>query len=285
MARKAKNVALDRAQEKAKKQKRLAIILCSVLALVLVYEVPKTMKLMSATATAPVVETSASTPPAPNPIAPTSAPSSGPFASPPPAAAQSSALAQSIVASVQVQPDPGQLTEFARFASKDPFLQSVQKSGAAAASAGSSSKSSTAQPKTTTTGAPKAPPAPSPTSAVISINGELTSVIVGTDFPLAGVVFQQAGNAPLFHLVSLTQKSAKVAIAGGSYANGTPALTLTVGTPVTLQNTADGTRYTLLLEPQGTQVPTSTTPTGTTPTATTPATTTPSVVPSSGSGG
>jgi hypothetical protein len=50
-----------------------------------------------------------------------------------------------------------------------------------------------------------------------------------------------------------------------------------VGTPVTLQNTADGTRYTLLLEPQGTQVPTATTATSTTP-----ATTTPSVVPSSG---
>ena len=106
---------------------------------------------------------------------------------------------------------------------------------------------------------PKTPPAPPPTTAVISINGELTSVTVGTDFPLAGVVFQQAGNSALFHLVSLTQKSAKVAIAGGSYANGAPALTLTVGTPLTLQNTASGTRYTLLLEPQGTQVPVSTT--------------------------
>jgi hypothetical protein len=282
MARKVKNAALDRAQEKARKQKRLAIVLCSVLALVLVYEVPKTMKLMSPGAKAPVVEASASTPAAPNPAAPTSASPSSPSASFPPSAAPSAAPVQSLVASVQVQPDPGQLTEFALFASKDPFLQSVQKSGAAAAPAGSSSKSS-AQPKTKT-GAPKAPPAPPPSSAVISINGELTSVAVGTDFPLAGVVFQQAGNAPLFHLVSLTQTSAKVTIAGGSYANGAPALTLTVGTPVTLQNTADGTRYTLLLEPQGTQVPTSTTPTGTTPTGTTPTVTTPppSVVPSSG---
>jgi len=277
MARKTKNVALDRAQEKAKKQKKLAIILCSVLALVLVYEVPKTLKLMSPTATAPVVETSAATPPAPNPAAPTSATSGGP--SLPPVAAQSTAPAQSLVASVQVQPDPGQLTEFANFASKDPFLDSVQKTGVAAAPTGPSSKTSTTQPKTKTT-VPKTPPAPPPTTAVISINGELTSVTVGTDFPLAGVVFQQAGNSALFHLVSLTQKSAKVAIAGGSYANGSPALTLTVGTPLTLQNTASGTRYTLLLEPQGTQVPTSTTPTGTTPTVTPPAPT--SVVPSSG---
>lgn len=278
MARKLKNVALDRAQEKAKKQKRLAIILCSILALVLVYEVPKTMKLMNTTAKAPVVETSATAPPAPNPAAPASA-SAGPSTSLPPVAAQSTAPTQSLVASVQVQPAPGQLTEFANFASKDPFLDSVQKAGAAAAPTGPASKSSTSQPKTKTT-VPKMPPVPPPTTAVISINGELTSVPVGTDFPLAGVVFQQAGNSALFHLVSLTQRSAKVAIAGGSYANGAPALTLTVGTPLTLQNTASGTRYTLLLEPQGTQVPTSTTPTGTTPTATPPAPA--SVVPSSG---
>jgi len=73
-----------------------------------------------------------------------------------------------------------------------------------------------------------------------------------------------------------------VTIAGGSYADGASALTLTVGQPVTLQNTADGTRYTLLLEPQGTPVPSP--PTSTTPGSTTPTTTTPSVVPS-GSGG
>jgi hypothetical protein len=271
MARKAKNVALDRAQEKAKKQKKLAIILCSVLALVLVYEVPKTMKLMSSGAKAPVVEAGASTPAAPNPTVTSSTPAAGPSGSLPPTAAASTP-AQSIVASVQVQPDPGQLTEFAHFASKDPFLQSVQKSGAAAATGPSTSKSAT--PPKTKVAAPKTPPAPPPTTAVISINGELVSVTVDSDFPTAGTVFSQTG-APLFHLVSLTQKSAKVAIAGGSYADGAPAITLTVGKPVTLQNTADGTRYTLLLEPQGTLVPTSTTPTGTTPAAT-------SVVPSSG---
>ena len=273
MARKAKNVALDRAQEKAKKQKKLAIILCSVLALVLVYEVPKTMKLMNSGAKAPVVEASASTPAAPNPTVTTSTPSSGLPGSLPPAGAPTPAPTQSLVASVQVQPDPGQLTEFAHFASKDPFLQSVQKSGAAAAASGSPSSKPAAPPKTKAV-APKTPPAPPPTTAVISINGELVSVTVDTDFPTSGTVFSQAG-APLFHLVSLTQKTAKVAIAGGSYADGAAAITLTVGTPLTLQNTADGTRYTLLLEPQGTQVPTSTTPTSTTPA---PA----SVVPSSG---
>ncbi len=273
-----KNVHLDRAQTKAKKQKRLAIILCAVLGLILVYEVPHTMKLMHPAAKAPVVETSASAPAAPNPVSTTQSPANGPpTASPAPAPSRP---AQSIVAFVQPQADPGQLTEFANFASKDPFIESVQKTAGSSAASSTTKSSGGSSTKTGTGRAPKAPPAPPPSAAVISVNGELMSVQVGSDFPTAGVVFSQVG-APLFHLLSLTQKTAKVTIAGGSYANGAPALTLTVGQPVTLQNTADGTRYTLLLEPQGTQVPASTTPGSTTPAATTPTTTTPSVVPSS----
>lgn len=269
MARKVKNVALDRAQAKAKKQKRLAIILCGVLGLILVYEVPHTMALMSPQAKAPVVS-AAGTAPAANPQASSSTPL--PAAAQAEAPAPSSSPTQSIVAAVLAKPDAGQLTEFAHFASKDPFNQSVQKTSGAAPV----SPSSSASPKAPSTakqpaGGPKTPPAPPPTTAVISVNGALTNVTTGTDFPLSGTVFDQAGSA-LFHLISLTQKSAKVAIAGGSYADGAPALTLTVGKPVTLQNTADGTRYTLILEPQGTQVPTTTT-SGTSTTAT------PSVVP------
>ncbi len=284
MARKVKNAALDRAQEKARKQKRLAIILCSVLALVLVYEVPKTMKLMSsggegARGRGFGVDAGRAEP---------GRPDVG-FAFEPVrvvpslrgAVGRPGAVARRLRAG-SARPGPADRVRAIR--EQGPVPPVRPEVGRCAAGQARPKKSSTSQPKTKTGGPPKTPPAPLPTTAVISINGELSSVTVGTDFPLAGVVFQQAGNSPLFHLVSLTQTSAKVAIAGGSYANGAPALSLTVGTPVTLQNTADGTRYTLLLEPQGTQVPTSTTPTGTTPTGTTPTVTTPppSVVPSSG---
>jgi hypothetical protein len=277
MARKVKNVALDRAQEKAKKQKKIAIVLSAVLGLILVYEVPHTMKLMHPSAKAPIVNSSASAAPAANPVATTPAPTGGP---PPPSAQTQTPVSQtqSILTFVQPTADPGQLTEFARFASKDPFAQSVQKLSGSTPSSTKTPKTPKA-PKAPT--APPAPPTPPPSSAVISVNGELINVTVGTDFPTAGTVFSQTG-APLFHLLSLTKKTAKVTIAGGSYASGAQALTLTVGQPVTLQNTADGSRYTLLLEPQGTQVPTSTTPGSTTPTTTT---TTPSVVPSSSSSG
>jgi hypothetical protein len=52
--------------------------------------------------------------------------------------------------------------------------------------------------------------------------------------------------------MSLTSKTATITIVGGSYADGAPTLTLKLNKPVTLQNTADGTKYTIVLLPQGT---------------------------------
>jgi hypothetical protein len=262
---------LDRAQEKARKQKRLAAALGVFLVLVLAYEIPHTMKLMNKTAKAPVVNTSASSPAAATPSTPsastpsTPAPSATSPATTVPAAS-SSASTGGLIAAVQVTPDPGQLTEFQRFASKDPFVQSVQKTAGAATAGTTGGKGAAAKPaaKKKSPSVPKAPPAPPPTSAVISLNGELMSVTVGTTF---GTFFQLDG---------LTQKTAKISIVGGSYADGAPALTLTVGTPVTLQNTADGKRYTLILEPPGTQIPTAT--------STSTTSTTPSVVPTTPGG-
>ena len=75
------------------------------------------------------------------------------------------------------------------------------------------------------------------------MNGVSESVTSGGNFPAAN---------PLFQLVSLSASVARVAVVGGSYANGSPTLTLRVNKPVTLANTADGTRYTLTLQPQGT---------------------------------
>jgi len=71
---------------------------------------------------------------------------------------------------------------------------------------------------------------------------------------------------PLFHLISLTAHTAKISIVGGSYANGARTVTLKESKPLTLMNTADGTRYQLILKPLGTEVPgagggTTTTPT------------------------
>jgi hypothetical protein len=78
------------------------------------------------------------------------------------------------------------------------------------------------------------------------VNGVSESVTVGAAFPSA---------TQLFVLRTLTAKIATIGIVGGSYASGAPAITLKVNQPVTLQNTADGTKFTLVLLPQGTVTP------------------------------
>jgi len=102
---------------------------------------------------------------------------------------------------------------------------------------------------------------------VISVNGALHSVAVGNDFPEASST--DPAIQPLFHLVSVTAHSAKISIVGGSYANGAVAVTLHENKPVTLMNTADGTRYKLILKPVGTPVAAPAAPTSTTSTTVT----------------
>jgi len=229
----------DKLKAKSARQKKIAIGGAVLLVVLLVVQVPKTMKLMNNKPKTPIVDATSTTPTTTTPQ--TSA--TGAAASPVPT---TPSTAPTLVSAVAVTPDPGQLRSFERFASKDPFTVQVSTSAAAP-------PSSSSPPPTTTTPVGVTPPEPAPTSAVISLNGVLMSVSVATQFPLSGPIFDRVG--ALFELVSLTKTTAKVTIVGGSYADGAPALTLRVGKAVTLQNTADGTRYTLLLEPQGTQVP------------------------------
>ena len=245
----ARKVKADRAKEKARKQKIILACLGVVLVLLLVIQGPKTLKLLHNTPAAPVVAAATTT----TSTAVTATPAATPTAAAPTGA---------LVSAVQPTVDAGQLREFSHFASKDPFATQVATPAPGSTTPTSTTPTPTPTPTPTL---PPAPPAPSPTSAVISLNGELMSVAVDSDFPTSGVTFSRIGS--LFHLASLTKTTAKVTIVGGSYADGAPALTLTLGKPVTLQNAADGTRYRLVLEPPGTQIPV---PTTSTPTVTTP---------------
>jgi hypothetical protein len=278
MARKSKQ---DVAKAKAAKQKKIAIG-GGVLLLALVgYQAPKVMKMMNQKPKPPIVSAVTTTPGSTS-VAPTdpnslAAPTLGgtPTAAAP--TTGSDVSPSNLVSAVPVAPDPGQLEAFNRLATKDPFAVQVSASGAGASS-GSGSKRSTKPPPVSTTPTPAptpspttpAPAAPAPSSATISLNGELLSVSVGTDFPQSGATFNRVGS--IFHLVSLTASTAKISIVGGSYADGANTITLTMGKPVTLQNTADGTRYVLILEPASAAPSgssgspgTSTTPTTTTP--------------------
>lgn len=290
MARKRKH---DDAKAKAAKQKKLAIGGGVLLVLLLAIQVPRMMKMMNPQPKPPIVNGVPATPstpavvPDPNSLA---APTLGGT----PAAAPAPASASQLVSSVPVSADPGQLESFQKFASKDPF--EVQVTGAASGaqrsgggggdSTSGSAGTGTVSPPTLTvpsdggssSGGPSKPPVSAPTAAVIALNGELLSVPTGTDFPISGAVFERLG-APLFRLVSVGANSAKIAVVGGKYADGSAAITLLVKKPLTLQNTADGTKYTLILQPPDTPVA------GATGTATTTTPGTPVVPPASGSGG
>jgi len=198
----------------------------------------------------------------------------------------SGSLASSTVPQVQ----DNQLTSFSRFASKDPFAQQLSDSSPSSSGGSGSSPSGSGSTPTGSTPSPGASSggsgqAPHPGSAVISVNGTLYTVPTGTDFPQASP--SDSSIVPLFHLVSLTAHSAKISIVGGSYSSGATTVRLTQNKPVTLMNTADGTRYTIELFPPGTPIPAApaaagsgatlapVAPAPTTSTSTTPAPTTP----------
>ena len=259
---------VDSLKAKQKKQKIVLAVLGVVFLGVLGFQGPRTWKQLHP---APPVQSSSSsssssttttTAGTPSLAAPTLGGSQTPSATTTPG----SSLASSSPPAVA----DGQLTSFSLFASKDPFAQQLsEKSGSTGSSGSSSSGGSTAgsgqggKPSGSSGGAS----APTPGTAVISVNGTLYTVAVASDFPEASAT--DASIVPLFHLISLTAHSAKISIVGGSYSSGAPAVTLRENKVVTLMNTADGTRYKLILKPVGTAVPTAPAPTSTTSTTVT----------------
>jgi hypothetical protein len=216
---------------KAKRQKIIAGVLGVVLLGVLAYEVPSLMKSKKPpVSSAPVA--------APAPVAP-----------PAGAPATGAAVAAAVTSSgtlTDTDPAPqagtGQLLSFDRFATKDPF---VQQAGAP------TTLSAPRAPAPTTSPLPPPPPPPAPppaakqaaagtslASARISVNGSAEDVMTKATFP---------ADDPVFVLVSVHRTSAKIGIAGGSIASGSTTVTLKLGKKVTLMNTADGTRYVLVL--------------------------------------
>jgi hypothetical protein len=260
---------VDPMKAKQKKQKILLAVLGVLFLGLVAFQGPKLMKQLHPSSAPPPHAnppgTFATTPGAtPSLAAPSLRGAETPAATPD----ATSALASAQSPAVQ----DGQLASFSRFASKDPFAQqmaikvSAPTSGggtAATGSGGSAGSSSSGSGSGSGT-------APTPGTAVISVNGTLYTVSAGGNFPEASTTDPSV--TPLFHLISLTAHGAKISIVGGSYSNGAPAITLTENKAVTLMNTADGTRYTLVLKPAGTPVASSTTtPTTSTPTVTLPA--------------
>ena len=217
------------AKAKAKRQKIIAGVLGVLLVGVLAYQVPSLMK--------------SKKPPVSSAPAPTGPPAGAPISGVPPVAgAPVSAPVPSTTLSDSdpaAQAGSGQLLSFDRFSGRDPF---VQQAGTASTPSktkwnGSLKPATPANPTPTDSPVLPKPPAAKPASAQISVNGVTEQVLVAATFP--------AGD-PVFQLVSLGRTTAKIGIAGGSLSTG-GTTTLKMGKKVTLMNTADGTRYDLVL--------------------------------------
>ncbi|HUQ23218.1 MAG TPA: hypothetical protein VM049_09425 [Gaiellaceae bacterium] len=279
---------VDPMKAKAAKQKKIAIGGGIVLVLLLAVQGPKTLKMLkgpqpaaqaAATTpapTTPVATTPGTTTPATTtPGTPTPAPASGapvPGAPEPAGAADLASVPDSDQAPIV---DAGQLATFERFSSKDPFAQQAKPVTAPAAakpkptgtasdpaadpaaepSADPGKTSTPAKPTGTatgggfTTGGSTASPPKLATATSIAVNGVAGDVTLDTPFPAA---------EPTFVLVSIAEngKSVEIGIAGGEYASGGKTLKLILGQKLTLQNTADGSRYELaLLSIQGFPLP------------------------------
>jgi hypothetical protein len=258
----------DLLKAKQKRQKIIAAVGGVILLALLAVQVPKVMKHGQQSAS----PTSAAPATTPTPAAATT--TETPVAS----TSQTAVSAGSSLATAPVKAADGKLTSFSRFASTDPFQQQIEDTAASDAEQAANAASSSAESGSaggarsaggSTSGAggggasapsggsgsssPSSSGSGTSTKAVISVNGTLMSVATGAEFPQPSA--SDPGATPIFRLVSQTATSAKIAIVGGSYSTGATTITLRLNKPVTLMNTADGTRYNLVLEPRGTTVP------------------------------
>jgi hypothetical protein len=213
---------------KAKRQKIVLAVLGVVLVGVLAWQIPGMLAIMNKKPAAPAATTAAPVAPAPG-VPPVGTPVS---------AVPSGTLVDSDPAA---QAAGGQLVSFDRFASKDPFQQQLGERKAPSAAPAPGAKTGAPAPGSGSGSAPAPPPparASIPISARISVNGVAEQVDVGGTFP---------AEDPVFVLVSVTKTTARVGIAGGSLDTGSRTVTLRRGKKLTLQNTADGAQYELVL--------------------------------------
>jgi hypothetical protein len=244
----------DPAAAKAKKQKMILIVGGVLLLGLGAIQGPKLLKSgSSAPAAAPAAATSttAATTPVATPSLPattgSAATGSGPSA---------------VLAGVTLRAGGGskasesQLVSFSLFQAKDPFVQQVgDGTGSASAtgstgpagastgatngaSAGTTTPPPSASGATTGTSGGAATPKPDPIKfATILFDGKSEQVQVKEQFPKSG---------PLFVLVGLKSKQAKIGVAGGTFRSG-DTVTIAMGKTVTLVDTATGVRYELKL--------------------------------------
>lgn len=248
-------------QRKEAKQKKILFVLGPIFLLLMIWQGPGYVKMLTGGGSAEPTAATTSTPTA---TGATPDPGSAPppsTAAPDPSAVPAGAGALALADSDQpLGADTGQLISFGRFLSKDPFKQGVappptsdgstpgtaggtgSTGGTGSSGNGGSSGGGTAVPPPTGTGGDGDSDGggsfTTASSADIRVNGTTESVTRDTPFPTSD---------PLFQLVSLTNTTAKIGLVAGSFSNGKKTVTLKLGKVLTLVSEPDGLRYRLKL--------------------------------------
>lgn len=235
--------ARNNAKAKEKKQKIIAAVGGVLLLALLAYQVPKVMS-------------HGKHAPAPQSGAPSATSTATTSATAPAATAAPTGTAELAASNTK-------LASFTLFSSKDPFVPRVSDkvpasstpststpaaatppatSGSTSTPAGSGPLFGTVDGPATATPSPtsgtKTPPASKLPGAVLKLNGTKIRVQLGEAFPK---------NQPIFRLAGIKKGSVKIALVKGGLADGTSAVTLAKGHPLTLVNTADNKRWTIVL--------------------------------------
>jgi hypothetical protein len=226
---------VDTAAAKQAKQKKILIVGLVVLAALMAIQLPK---LMGGGKSAPAATPAAAAAPG-APATPSTAGA--------PVAAAAQTAPTTLTATAVPKPGKAQLASFSLFEAKDPFVQQIKAdagvpgSGTAPAGGAAPAKADSAIAKGGKNGGAQTVKVV-PTFATISVNGEPEALQAKQEFP---------ADDPMFRLVAVGAKTAKIGIAGGSLKNG-KTVTLQMGKKLTLVNTATGARYTLDLLYTGT---------------------------------
>ena len=239
---------------KAKRQKIIAAAGGVLLLGLLAFQVPRTMKMLHPS------NASASSDSAP---AITTGVTSGPIAAPSLSGGNATASASGVTSGGLSDPNAvstansGQLLAFSRFRTKDPFSQQINVNCASRTPARRTRARRRAVPRAR----PRAPSTGSTTPPSTGSQGGATTTpgsVAGEaddrgDLGERRIGRGQGGRhssrprARHSCSISLTKTTAKIGIAGGSLEGKKQTVTLKKGVPLTLMNTADGTRYVLRL--------------------------------------
>ncbi len=247
-------------QRKEAKQKKVLFVLAPIFLLLLVWQGPGYVKMLTGGGSTDPTAATTSTPTATGATPdPGSAPPPSTATPDPSAVPATPPVAGGLPLPDSDQPlgaDSGQLISFGRFLSKDPFKQGVVPTptatgttpatgtqGTGTGSGGSSGSGTVVPPPTGTDGGGDGDSDggggfTTASAANIRVNGTIEAVKRDTPFPESD---------PLFQLVSLTNTTAKIGLVAGSFSNGKKTVTLKLGKVLTLVSEPDGLRYRLKL--------------------------------------